>query len=80
MAAYKIYERNGYYLWVTGIPLDNGKWGAYAWFERRTDHNGQEFVPAVRAAISGERDSRHEAETVGKIAAFDLADRGVSGL
>ncbi|PTE00834.1 hypothetical protein [Pandoraea apista] len=79
MTTHKMYERNGYFTWVTGVQLDSGKWGAYAYFERIADHSDKEFVPCMRITISGEWDSRQEAETAAKIDALQMADADNTG-
>ncbi|BDC42722.1 hypothetical protein PTKU15_60190 [Paraburkholderia terrae] len=54
------FEENGYFAWAFAAPLENGKWEAFMFFERKADH-AKEFTPSIKHRIVAEFDSRDEA-------------------
>lgn len=60
MADNVFFEENGYFAWAFAAPLENGKWEAFMFFERKADH-AKEFAPSIKHRIVAEFDSRDEA-------------------
>lgn len=60
MSDHVFYEENGYFFWVFAAPLENGKWEAFAWFERKIDH-ANSLVHGVKMRLKHEFNSEAEA-------------------
>ncbi|MFM0058567.1 hypothetical protein PQR64_23375 [Paraburkholderia phytofirmans] len=60
MADNVFFEENGYFAWAFAAPLQNGKWEAFVFFERKADH-AKEVTPSIKHRILAEFETREEA-------------------
>jgi hypothetical protein len=60
VSTHTFFEENGYFAWAVASELQNGKWEAFVFFERKADHQNQ-YVPTMRHRLIVEFDTRDHA-------------------
>jgi hypothetical protein len=74
MSDHTFFEENDYFFWTFAAELPNGKWEAFVFFERKSDHQ-EVVVKSVKHRIKREFDSRNDAMSAATDLGYDLASR-----